>query len=45
MPSNITRRGSVYYFRARVPKDYVAAYGRNIVSLSLHTSDSKLALV
>jgi integrase len=44
MPSNITRRGTIYYFRARVPKDYVAAYGRTIVSLSLRTSDSKLAL-
>jgi len=44
MPSNITRRGTVWYFRARVPKDYVAAYGRSIVSLSLHTSDAKIAL-
>lgn len=44
MPSNITRRGNVYYFRAHVPRDYVAAYGRSIVSLSLHTSDAKVAL-
>lgn len=44
MPSNITRRGNVYYFRARVPRDYVAAYGRSIVSLSLHTSDAKVAV-
>ncbi len=35
----LTRRGSVYYFRARVPKECIAAYGRAMVSISLHTSD------
>lgn len=43
MPSNITRRGPVYYFRARVPKEFVEAYGRSHVSLSLHTTDAKVA--
>lgn len=43
MASNLTRRGEVYYFRARVPTHLVTAYGREIVSLSLRTTDLRVA--
>jgi integrase len=39
MPSHVTRRGDVYYFRARVPSHLVEAFGRSVVSLSLGTRD------
>ena len=37
--SNLTRRNGVYYFRARVPAEYISAFGRSMVSISLQTSD------
>ncbi|UUX94574.1 site-specific integrase [Aquabacterium sp. J223] len=45
MPSthHITRRGAVYYFRARVPKELISAYGRKMVSVSLKTGDEREA--
>lgn len=43
MPSNITKRGKKYYFRVRITKDVVAAYGRTHVSVSLHASDRNVA--
>lgn len=39
MASHVSRRGNVYYFRARVPTHLVELYGRSVVSLSLHTRD------
>jgi integrase len=39
MSSNLTRRNGVYYFKARVPAEYISAYGRPVVSLSLQTKD------
>ncbi|MEY2890314.1 MAG: hypothetical protein RJA98_222 [Pseudomonadota bacterium] len=41
--SNLTLRGGIYYFRARIPTPLVAAYGREIVSVSLHTTDPAVA--
>jgi integrase len=41
--SNITKRGDVWYFRTRVPKHLVEAFGRTMVSLSLETSDKATA--
>ncbi len=35
----LLKRGSVYYFRARVPKDLVAAFGKSEVRYSLRTRD------
>lgn len=43
MPSNITKRGDVFYFRARIPVDLAAAYGRSHVSISLRTQDRATA--
>ena len=43
MPSNITKRGDIFYFRARIPVDLVAAYGRSHVSISLRTQDRATA--
>lgn len=43
--SNIARRGSIWYFRARVPTHLVVPFGRNIVSLSLETSDKNTAKI
>lgn len=37
--TSLTRRGPVYYFRARVPKQLITAYGRSMVSISLGTTD------
>ena len=39
MPSNIVRRGPIYYFRARIPEHLVERVGRTHVSISLRTSD------
>jgi hypothetical protein len=33
LASNITRRGTVYYFRARIPSDLIIAYGQPMVSV------------
>ena len=41
--SNVTPRGDVYYFRMRVPAHLIEAYGRPMVSVSLHTSDKNTA--
>jgi integrase len=37
--SNLTLRGGVYYFRARVPAQYISAFGRAMVSISLQTNE------
>ena len=37
--SNLTLRGGIYYFRARVPVDLVKTYGRKMVSISLETTN------
>lgn len=39
MPSHVSRRGDIFYFRARVPTHLVKAFGRSVVSLSLGTRD------
>ena len=39
-PAYLARRKSVYYFRARVPTDLVAAYGQSMVFVSLGTGDT-----
>ncbi|WP_119293439.1 site-specific integrase [Azohydromonas sediminis] len=39
MPSHLTQRAGIFYFRARVPTHLVEAFGRSIVSLSLGTRD------
>ncbi len=39
MPSHLTQRSGIYYFRARVPTHLVQAFGRSVVSLSLGTRD------
>jgi integrase len=36
---DVTRRGKVFYFRARVPAEFVTAFGRAMVSISLQTDD------
>jgi hypothetical protein len=41
--SNLTKRGDVYYFRARVPSHLVKPFGRAMVSLSLDTTDKSIA--
>lgn len=43
MASHITKRGGIFYFRARVPTHLVSAYGRAIVSVSLRTHDPATA--
>ncbi|MDR7295299.1 integrase [Pelomonas aquatica] len=43
-PTNLYRRGDVFYFRARVPKDLVKSYGREIVWVSLRTGDRPAAM-
>jgi len=43
MASNITKRGDKYYFRARIPTELIAAYGRAMVSVSLQTEDKEVA--
>jgi len=39
MASHVSKRGDIFYFRARVPTHLVRAFGRIVVSLSLHTRD------
>jgi len=41
--SNLTCRKGVWYFRARVPTEYVSAFGKKMVSISLQTKDEKEA--
>ena len=41
--SNLTQRGTVWYFRARVPAHLVAEFGREMVSVSLKTGDLNTA--
>ncbi len=41
--SHLVRRGAVYYYRARVPSDLVAAVGKKEVKRSLQTSDHRQA--
>lgn len=41
--TSLTRRGATFYFRARVPKNLVSAYGRSMVSVSLQTTDKSEA--
>jgi integrase len=43
--SHLTQRGSIWYFRARVPSHLVKPFGRAIVSLSLETSDRNIAKI
>lgn len=43
MSTGITCREGVFYFRARIPTHLVVAYGRSMVSVSLHTRDPKVA--
>jgi len=42
--TNLVRRGAVYYFRARVPADLVAHYGKRELFASLKTKDKPEAL-
>ncbi|MBN8479390.1 MAG: site-specific integrase [Burkholderiales bacterium] len=37
--THLVKRGSVYYFRSRVPVSVKAAYGKPFVVVSLHTKD------
>jgi len=39
LQTNLVRRGTRYYFRARVPKDLQGHYGRTELLISLKTSD------
>lgn len=41
--TNVVKRGSVYYYRARYPSDLVAHYGKVEFSFSLHTKDIREA--
>jgi len=43
-PTNLWKRGNVYYLRIRVPVDLVKAFGREFVVQSLRTSDYREAL-
>jgi hypothetical protein len=36
--THLTRRGAVYYYRARVPADLQRVYGRKMLSFSLGTT-------
>lgn len=40
---DLWRRGETWYFRARIPSELVADYGKEIVAISLHTGDRALA--
>lgn len=42
--THLVKRGSKYYFRARVPADLVTQYGKNEIYFSLRTSDKAEAL-
>ncbi len=42
--TNLFRRGAVYYYRARVPNDIAATYGKTEVKFSLKTKDHKEAI-
>ena len=41
--TNLVRRGAVYYFRARVPADLIAALGKREIIESLRTKDKRTA--
>lgn len=41
--TNVVRRGAIYYYRARYPSDLVVHFGRVEFSLSLETTDIRLA--
>jgi integrase len=43
LATNLFRRNAVYYFRARIPLDLVAAFGRREVWQSLNTKEPKEA--
>jgi hypothetical protein len=38
MATHLTRRGSVYYLRRRIPQDLIPQYGRQEIVRSLHTT-------
>lgn len=42
--TNLTRRGAVYYFRARFPTDLISYYKRDEVLISLKTKDKQEAI-
>lgn len=42
--TNLVRRGSVYYFRARIPQDLIAHYKKQEVIRSLRTKDKTEAI-
>lgn len=42
--THLVKRGSKYYFRARVPADLVTQYGKHEIYFSLRTSDKAEAL-
>jgi hypothetical protein len=35
----LQRRGAVYWFRVKIPKDLIAHFGRREIAYSLRTSD------
>lgn len=43
MPTNMTRRGAVYYARVGIPKEYQALLVRKEIMKSLGTKDFKKA--
>ena len=43
-PTNLWKRGNVYYFRVRVPADIRQAYGREFEVRSLRTSNYREAI-
>jgi integrase len=43
MTTSLIRRGSVYYFRARVPDDLALRLGRRELKVSLRTTDGRIA--
>ncbi|WP_281978515.1 DUF6538 domain-containing protein [Pseudorhizobium flavum] len=42
---NLIRRGNIFYWRARVPQRFSAARVKDRLSLSLHVSDHRVALL
>jgi hypothetical protein len=43
-PRGLVRRGRVYYYRKRIPKDLVQRYGMLEFSVTLDTDDYQIAL-
>lgn len=43
MNTHLTKRGSVYYFRRKVPLDLIAVYGKAEIMFSLGTKDRSVA--